>query len=71
MTYNARPVDTPMLANKKINDNGNRTKNFPYREAVGSLLYLTTKTRPDLNYAVINNSRYVTKPSDTNVTNVN
>lgn len=54
---NAKKVDTPILANTETNDKGNRTKYFPFREAVGSLLYLTAKTRPDLSYSVTYNSR--------------
>lgn len=45
---NNAKVDTPMLANKDINNEGGRTKSFPFRETVGSLPYLTTKTRPQL-----------------------
>lgn len=67
---NAKPVDTPMLVNKEMNDEGSRTKSFPFREAVGSLLYLTAKTRPDLSYAVTYNSRNIQNPSDIDITNV-
>ncbi|XP_071571282.1 uncharacterized protein [Temnothorax nylanderi] len=67
---NSKPVDTPILANAEINDGGSRTKSFPFREAVGSLLYLTAKTRPDLSYAVTYNSRNTQNSSDVDVTNI-
>lgn len=38
--------------------------NFPYREAIGSLMYLMVCTRPDLAYIVGVLSRYVENPSD-------
>ena len=37
--------------------------NSSYREAVGSLLYLTTETRPDLAFAVSKAGRYMEKPT--------
>ena len=40
---------------------------FPYRQAIGSLLYLATKTRPDICYAVFFLARFVVKPLDIHV----
>ena len=37
--------------------------NVPYREAVGSLMYLMIGSRPDLAFAVSNVSRYMEKPT--------
>jgi hypothetical protein len=59
------PVATPI---DKGHDSGEAddviiSEKVPYREAVGSLMYLVTGTRPDLAYAVSVVSRSLDKPS--------
>lgn len=56
----SRPVDTPMAANylslagSGPRDDTERTKAtaIPYREALGCLLYIARRTRPDICFAV-------------------
>ncbi|KAG3114854.1 hypothetical protein PI124_g12018 [Phytophthora idaei] len=40
---------------------------FPYRQAIGMLMYLATGARPDLAYVVGQLSRFVAKPSTKHV----
>ena len=44
-------------------DDNNNMNNIPYREAVGSLIYLMIGSRLDIAYSVSNVSRYMEKPS--------
>lgn len=56
-------VTTPCKKDEDSQDTIEKQENkFPYREAVGSLLYLSTKTRPDLAYAVGMASRNMENP---------
>lgn len=57
LTYNSK-FDN--LTNKSIYDSKPK---FPYRECIGSLLYLTNKTRPDIQYAVNICSRRLENPN--------
>ena len=40
-----------------------QTNDYPIREAIGCLTYLSNGTRPDISYAVNNVSRHVSKPT--------
>uniref|UniRef100_A0A1B6C2D3 Integrase catalytic domain-containing protein n=2 Tax=Clastoptera arizonana TaxID=38151 RepID=A0A1B6C2D3_9HEMI len=71
---NCKEVTTPIVSEEKtdeatliVQDN----TNFPYREAIESLLYLTNKTRPDMAYAVNYESRSMeVVPSKKDIQNV-
>ena len=43
------------------------SKLFPYRELFGSLMYLTTCTRPDIAFSVGQLSRYVQSPTQQHI----
>lgn len=43
---------------------------YPFREAVGSLMYLAVATRPDIAFAISSVSRHLENPSSTHVTAV-
>ena len=66
-----KPVSTPMVTRhmknktcliESIKETGE--KKFPYREAVGSLLYLAGGTRPDISYAANMVSRNSQNPTE-------
>ena len=62
----AKPAKTPMEPNFNFStekDNEVFVDSQKYQSAVGSLLYLSTKTRPDLSYAVGKVARYCAKPA--------
>lgn len=63
------PVSAPMDCNQNLGDfvNDEHYKSYPYRQAVGSLMYLTIGTRPDISYAVGVVSRYLDRPSAAHV----
>ena len=58
----ATPVDVNCVLEKASEDSELFDKEL-YQSAVGSLLYLSTKTRPDITYAVCNVSKYCTNPT--------
>ena len=66
---NSKSVATPLECYEPTN---NKTYNikFPFREAIGSLLYLSNRTRPDLSFAVNYCSRFVENPSESSVNNI-
>ena len=62
-----KPVSTPMLKTSEISQPGkeenSKMQNFPYRQAVGALMYLMLGTRPDLAYSIGFLSRSLENPS--------
>ena len=59
----SKPVSTPLVKAEGI-DEEEASGKYPYRETIGSLLYLSNKTRPDIGFAVNYCSRYVEKPTN-------
>jgi len=65
-----KPVGTPMLPTQKLSsdqspktdDEKAQMKNIPYINAVGSLMYLATMTRPDIAFAVGVLARFNSNP---------
>ena len=63
----AHPAYVPMLSNVKFTSNMDliynpsdlTIKDFPYRQAVGALLYATQCTRPDINFSVSKMSQFM------------
>lgn len=53
------PIDPHSIANI-MNDKGNGYNDYPYRAAIGSLIFLSQLTRPDIIFAVNILSRYLT-----------
>jgi hypothetical protein len=66
----AKPVSLPMDPSARLSSAQSpstmeefaRMRNVPYHEAVGSLMYASLGTRPDITYAVQAVSRFSTKP---------
>ena len=66
-----KPVSIPADTNVKFSSESlDKDIKFPYREAIGSLMYLATGTRPDLAYVVSALSQFISSPSTANVTAV-
>lgn len=63
-------VSTPIDRHQTLENKGDECVNFPYREAVGSLIYLSIGTRPDITFAVNYVGRFVEHPSNEHVTAV-
>lgn len=70
---NCKAVSTPIIKDgisETGKENNEDNQPFPYRSAVGSLMYLMTGTRPDIAYAVGVVSRTLENPSKEDVTKV-
>ena len=64
---NSKAVTTPFDAGAKLvksKDDDNSCNKEKYQSAVGSLLFLSNRTRPDISYAVGVTARYSANPSD-------
>jgi len=64
----AKSVKIPILKNE--NRNTSKKEDYKYREIIGSLLYLSTKTRPDISFSVGFSSRYIENYSQENINDV-
>lgn len=66
-----RPCVTPIISSEKAESNdSDESVEFPYRSAVGALMYLMTGTRPDIAFAVSVVSRNLENPTHSNVIQV-
>lgn len=61
------PIERGMITDEGnlVNDKP-LSKSIPYREAIGSLLYVATISRPDISFAVNYLSRFNSKPMESN-----
>lgn len=70
---NCNPQSTPMVPRSNKSPQMlhlDRDDDFPYCQAVGSLQYLASKTRPDIAFATNFSSRYMSNPSPVNISDV-
>ncbi|GFY43262.1 copia protein [Trichonephila inaurata madagascariensis] len=58
-----KPVATPMLKGCRLQNSETKNSYFPYRQAIGALMYRKGGTRPDLAYSVGFLSRSLESPS--------
>nr|CCA19307.1 putative polyprotein [Albugo laibachii Nc14] len=64
---NAKSTYNPCVQGQfsaKIEDTSTKMKNRPHRSLVGSLLYISNGTRPDISFAVCQLSRHLEHPSE-------
>ena len=58
-----KPANTPAEKGLEFTEISDKDRvNFPYRQAIGSLVYLATATRPDISWIISKLSQYLEKP---------
>ncbi|KAH7639626.1 hypothetical protein HUG17_3659 [Dermatophagoides farinae] len=60
----SRKVDTPLAAGIDPYQQSSSNMAYPYRQAIGALLYLSCKTRPDIAFCVSLLARFADKTTD-------
>ena len=66
------PAPTPAVKAQHLSeqDNEDHSNDFPYRQAIGSLMYISNSTRPDVAQAVHHAARFVRSPSTRDILRV-
>uniref|UniRef100_A0A1B6DFK3 Integrase catalytic domain-containing protein n=2 Tax=Clastoptera arizonana TaxID=38151 RepID=A0A1B6DFK3_9HEMI len=59
-----KTMSTPMESNFQLDKSLPVNTSYPYRELIGSLIYISIVSRPDISFATSVLSRYVSKPND-------
>jgi len=59
----AMPADPNVVLTRNISEDNQAITNVPYRQLIGSLMYLSIGTRPDITYIVNKLSQYLEHPS--------
>ncbi|PIK49151.1 putative Gag-pol polyprotein [Apostichopus japonicus] len=70
---NSKPVSTPVEVSSKLvkaTEESELVDQGLYQSIVGSLLYLSTMTRPDINFAVCNVAKFTSEPTKHHLTAV-
>lgn len=65
MVLNRHSVSTPMDPSVKLVKEEDTIENVPYRELIGSLMYLSVRTRPDISHVVSRLSQFNDSHSET------
>jgi hypothetical protein len=71
---NLNPISTPMEPGLKLNKNLEKAEEKEiklYQQYIGSLIFLTTRTRPDLAFSVYNCARFMSNPNKSHFNAVN
>ena len=66
----SNPMSTPMVSSKTDTNVSNDSIKIPYRQAIGSLMYLMVGTRPDIAFAICRLAQFSENPTKENWTAV-